>query len=122
MGERFQRLKYARSYCIERLVEVKDEIARQQEEGLMLKPRMVRAPDESAEGRIRSRHRFLSRRIDELKAEQSIRANELEEPDAQLNIPITEKASDGHRDVNTESASSVREEHEAAKFSERLPA
>ena len=87
MDERLQRLKYARSYCLERLVEVKDEIARLQEEGLMLKARIVTAPDESAEGHIRSRRRFLRRRIDELKAERSMLANELEVADAQLDTP-----------------------------------
>ena len=87
MDERLQRLKYARSYCLERLVEVKDEIARLQEEGLLLKARIVTAPDESAEGHIRSRRRFLRRRIDAHKAELSMLANELEEADAQLDTP-----------------------------------
>ena len=122
MDEKSQRFKQSRSYCLERLAEVKEEIAKFQEEGLALKARLETAPDATAQGRIRSRRRFLSRRLDELKGERSALTKELEEANAQLNIPIARIARDGHNSAPQESALSAREEYELPEFSEGRPA
>lgn len=56
-------------YCEQRSAEAKEEIARCHEEALVLKARLGLGRDEHEEGNFRKRRRFLSRRIDELKAE-----------------------------------------------------
>lgn len=86
MNMRTQRLRQSRSYCLERSVEVKDEIACLHEEVLVLKARIGTAPDETTEGRSRSRRRFLSRRLDELTAERLALSQELEDVNDELVI------------------------------------
>lgn len=73
-----QRLVQSRHYCTDRLVEVKEDVARFQAEGLALKEKLEAASDDVEAGQIRRRRRFLSRRIDELKAERAALAAELE--------------------------------------------
>jgi chromosome segregation ATPase len=111
MDKRSQLLKQSRSYCLERLIEVKGEIARLHEESLVLKARMDTAPDEIEEGRIRSRRRFLNRRLHELRSERSALTEELEQATAQLTISVAETARDGHTPATRESTSGAREEN-----------
>lgn len=101
---RIQRLRQSRSYCKERLQEVKEEIARLQDEGLVLKARIGTAPDEVAEGAIRRRRRYLGRRIDELKVERAALTRELEDANAQLDIPVGGATHDEHVPETAESA------------------
>lgn len=122
MEIRIQRLRQSRSYCLERSVEVKEEIARLHQEALELKAKIGLAPDETAEGRIRSRRRFLSRRIDELKAERSALNWELECAKEELTILTAGTTRDEHTHVAAESASSCQEGHEETESSEGRPA
>ena len=85
--ERTQRLAHSRHYCADRLVEVKDEIARFQDESHALKAKLETAADEAALSLIRRRRRFLGRRLEELKAERAALATELEASTLQLNTP-----------------------------------
>jgi len=78
-----RRLVQSRRYCNARLVEVKEDIARLHSEGLGLKERLETA-DEAAAGEIRARRRFLSRRIEELKAERTALRTELQTATVQL--------------------------------------
>jgi hypothetical protein len=110
VDEDSQRLKYARSYCLDRLGEVKADIANFQKESVELKARLEMTTDEIFAGQIRSRRRFLSRRLDELKAERSALAKELEEANVRLNIPVAETARHADEPVNTESPSHGGEE------------
>lgn len=107
--ERIQRLRQSRSYCKERLQELKEEIARLYDEGLVLKARIGTAPDEAGEGHIRRRRRYLGRRIDELKVERAALIRELEEANAQLEIPVGGVAHYEHAPETTESATSTAE-------------
>jgi|GEM_PF-1730410 len=91
-----QSLLRSRHYCTDRLIEVKEEIARLQNEGLVLKARIETAADETAVGQIRRRRRFLGRRIDELKAERTALTTELETATVQWNIAIGKTSQDGH--------------------------
>jgi predicted nucleic acid-binding Zn-ribbon protein len=118
MDERSQRLKHARAYCLERLVEVKGEIARLHEEGRVLKASIDTVSDEAAEGHIRRRRRFLNRRVEELKAERLALTQELEIANAQLSATVADISGDGHTHVSAESASSGLEQHEGTEFSE----
>lgn len=61
----------SRNYCIDRLVEVKAEIATLQGESIELKRALEANVDEAQAGPIRRRRSFLGRRIDELKAERA---------------------------------------------------
>ncbi len=111
MNVRTQRLRQSRSYCLERSVEVKDEIACLHEEVLVLKARIGTAPDETTEGRFRSRRRFLSRRLDELTAERLALSQELEDVNDELVILIAGTARDERRHVFAESDSIAPEKH-----------
>lgn len=59
----------SRNYCSDRLVEIKAEIAKLQDEGNALKATLETTVDATQEAVIRRRRRFLSRRIPELKDE-----------------------------------------------------
>lgn len=76
--EQTQRLVHSRHYCIDRLAEVKEDVARLQTEGLDLKTKLETTADEVEAGQIRRRRRFLSRRLDELKAERTALSEELQ--------------------------------------------
>ncbi|MDB5489754.1 MAG: hypothetical protein JWQ58_3469 [Reyranella sp.] len=62
-------LVQSRNYCTDRLVEVKAEIDKLQNEGAGLKATLEATVDQAAAGHIRRRRTFLSRRISELKTE-----------------------------------------------------
>lgn len=62
-------LVQSRNYCTDRLVEVKAEIGKLQDEGTGLKATLEKTQDETTAGQIRRRRTFLNRRISELKAE-----------------------------------------------------
>ena len=79
-----QRLVQSRHYCIDRLAEVKEDLTRLQTEGNVLKTKLETA-DEVEAGQIRRRRRFLSRRLDELKAERAALTEELQAATARLN-------------------------------------
>jgi hypothetical protein len=111
MNVRIQRLRLSRSYCLERSAEVKEDIARLHEEGLLLKARIGLAPDEDAEGRNRSRRRFLSRRLDELTAERLALSQELESVNDELVVLIAGTARDERRHVFAESDSIGPKKH-----------
>lgn len=61
-------LRNSRHYCTDRLVEVKDELARIQAEDPELKSKLNDV-EEAEAGQIRRRRRYLSCRLNELKAE-----------------------------------------------------
>ncbi|MGQ3301636.1 hypothetical protein [Reyranella sp.] len=86
--ERTQRLVHSRHYCTDRLVEVKGEIARFQDESHALKAKLEIAANEAALSLIRRRRRFLGRRLEELKAERAALASELEASTHELNAPL----------------------------------
>jgi len=88
---------------------LKEEIARLQDEGLVLKARIGTAPDEASESHIRKRRRYLGRRIDELKVERAARIRELEEANAQLETPVGGAALHEHPPETAESATSTAE-------------
>ncbi len=95
--ERTQRLAHSRHYCADRLVEVKDEIARFQDESLALKAKLEPGADEAAVSLIRRRRRFLGRRLEELKAERAALATELEASRLQLSTPAEMPEATGMR-------------------------
>ena len=80
-----QRLVHSRHYCADRLVEVKQDLAGLQTEANVLKTRLETAGDEIEAGHIRRRRRFLSRRLEELKAERAALTAELQAATEQLN-------------------------------------
>ena len=80
-----RRLIHSRHYCTDRLVEVKDELARIQAEDLELKDRLD-GVEETEAGQIRRRRRHLSRRLNELKAERAALAVELQESTDKLKM------------------------------------
>lgn len=69
MNIRYDRARQSLHYCQQRSAGAKEEIARCHEEVLVLKARLGLGRDELEEGNMRKQRRFLSRRIDELKAE-----------------------------------------------------
>lgn len=79
------RLLHSRHFCIDRLVEVKEELARIQAEDLELKSRLDGAGETEAD-LIRRRRRHLSRRVNELKAERAALAAELQESTDKLRM------------------------------------
>lgn len=79
------RLLHSRHFCIDRLVEVKEELARIQAEDLELKSRLDCAGETEAD-LIRRRRRHLSRRVNELKAERAALAAELQESTDKLRM------------------------------------
>ena len=79
-------------------------------------------PEDAAEGRIRDRRRFLSRRIDELKAQRVALDREREAEDDESNILIAGTARDKHRRVTAERTLSAPEEHGETDSSEGHPA
>ena len=78
-----QRALQSRRYCTDRLAELKEEISRFQAESDQLKSEL-NGVDEPAAGNIRLRRRYLSRRLEELKAERAARTSELEDSTARL--------------------------------------
>ena len=84
-NEDARRLHHSRHYCTDRLVEVKDELARIQAEDLELKSKLNDV-EEAEAGQIRRRRRHLSRRLNELKAERAALAAELQESTDKLKM------------------------------------
>ncbi len=82
--ESTRRLVQSRNYCTDRLIEVKAEITKLQDEGTVLKRTLESTVDELRAGSIRRRRSFLGRRIDELKAERGALITEREAATAQL--------------------------------------
>jgi len=83
--EEARRLLHSRHFCTDRLVEVKEELARIQAEDLELKSKLDGA-DEAEAGQIRRRRRHLSRRLNEMKAERAALAAELQESTDKLKM------------------------------------
>lgn len=83
--EEARRLLHSRHFCTDRLVELREELARIQAEDLELKSRLDGA-EETEAGQIRRRRRHLSRRLNELKAERAARAAELQESTDKLKM------------------------------------
>lgn len=83
--EEVRRLNHSRHYCADRLVEVKEELARIQAEDLELKSKL-NGVEEAEAGQIRRRRRHLSRRLNELKAERVALAAELQDSTDKLKM------------------------------------
>lgn len=77
-------LVQSRNYCTDRLAEVKADIAKCRAEDAELKSRLETTTDEIDAGAIRRRRRYLSRYIDERKAERASLTKELEASTEQL--------------------------------------
>ena len=80
-----RRLLHSRHFCIDRLVEVKEELARIQAEDLELKSKLD-GVEETEAGQMRRRRRHLSRRLNELKAERAALAAELQDSTDKLRM------------------------------------
>lgn len=104
-------MRQSHSHDIERSAEAKEEIARLLQECLMWKARIGLVPEDAAEGRIRDRRRFPSRRLDELEAERVALDREREAVDDELVILIAGSTRDERRHAIAEGASSAPEEH-----------
>lgn len=83
--EEARRLLHSRHFCTDRLVEVKDELGRLQTEDLELKAKLDGAGETEA-GQMRRRRRYLSRRLNELKAERAALTVELREATDKLKM------------------------------------
>ncbi|MDO8976807.1 hypothetical protein [Reyranella sp.] len=83
--EEARRLLHSRHFCTDRLVEVKEDLARIQAEDLELKSKLDGAGEAEA-GQIRRRRRHLSRRLNEMKAERAALAAELQESTDKLKM------------------------------------
>ena len=83
-SEATRKLVQSRNYCTDRLVVVKADIAKCQEEDAELKGKLAATTDEVEAGTIRRRRRYLSRYIDERKAERAALTTELATATEQL--------------------------------------
>lgn len=95
-AELTQGLVQSRHYCTDRLIEVKEEVARLQTEGDVLKTKLETAADEIEAGQIRRRRRFLARRLDELKAERASLTTELQTATARLSNATVKASNEWH--------------------------
>lgn len=77
-------LMQSKYYCTDRLLELKAEMSRLQEEGVTLKAELEGTSDNKKASLIRRRRMYLSRRIGELKTERSVRTEELQKANEQL--------------------------------------
>ena len=78
VDELTQRLVQSRRYCAERIAEVKEEISRFQAESGQLRNTLDSVGETEADG-VRRRRRYLSRRLDDLKAELATLTSELQD-------------------------------------------
>lgn len=74
----------SKNYCIDRLGSLKSELEQLQNEGLALRAELESTIDTKQAGLIRRRRMYLSRRINELKAERAARTEELQKMTEQL--------------------------------------
>lgn len=112
LSVRIQRLKQARSYCLERSAQVKEEIARCHEEALVLDSRIGSRHDEFEEGRIRHQRRFLRRRIHELRAELERLGREARDVNDELVILLQETEDLDVRSSEVDYSADTQEEYE----------
>lgn len=121
MSVRIQRLKQARSYCLERSAQVKEEIAACHEEALVLDSRIGSRHDEFEEGRIRNRLRFLSRRIDELRGERERLGREASDVNDELVILLQETEGLNGQSSEVDYSLDTQEEYERDRSLAALP-